>query len=280
MVSDRIMAYSELIMLPHSIFSLPYGIVAALLAGNGRIGVKFWIVSVALVAARSAANAFNRFIDRRYDLLNPRTRGRQIPSGKIKPAEALVITAVCFVALFAAAAMLGPWCIALFPFAVLLCVFYSFTKRFTWTCHFVLGVACSLSPLGAYLGVYGGLTEEAFLLASAVGYQVAAFDVLYATYDIEFDRMYGLYSVPQRFGAKKAIDIASVMQLHSAALFAILFLRAELSGIMVAGIVLTALIMLYSRRGLKTGRGYKSVYRCNAACTVVMSVFTAFAVRL
>ncbi len=156
-----------------------------------------------MVGARSGAMGLNRIIDRKIDAANPRTAGREIPSGKIRVFDASIFTAVAFALMIFAAYRLNPLCFKLSPVAILVLVLYSYTKRFTWMAHFVLGIAIAAAPLGAWIAVRGTLNTEILPLGIAVVFWLAGFDVLYALQDIEFDRGYGLHSIPQRFGVRK-----------------------------------------------------------------------------
>ena len=131
-----------------------------------------------------------------------------MPAGQIKLYEAVAVTIFCFIIMGIAAYMLNMLCFILLPFAIALFIIYSYSKRFTWLCHFILGVACGGAPVGAWLAVTGQLALEPFLLGAAVCFWVAGFDIIYATQDIAFDRKEGLYSVPARFGLKTSLWIA------------------------------------------------------------------------
>jgi len=198
-------------MITHTLFSLPFVISAILLETNGRppFWKLFWIV-VAAFGARNAANALNRIIDRDIDAKNPRTAGRHLPSGQLKPRDLWFFTAAMLALLVLGAAMLNPLCVMLLPVAGLLLFGYSYTKRFTWLSHYWLGIACSAATMGAFLGISGVFQLRYFALTAGVALWVAGFDIIYALQDIDFDRREHLHSVPARFGETGGRVIAAL----------------------------------------------------------------------
>jgi len=153
----------------------------------------------------------NRIIDRKIDAYNPRTSNREIPSGKIRVGDAIFFTAVSLGVMVFASYKLNPLCFMLSPVAIAILVLYSYTKRFTWASHFVLGLAISGAPLGAWIAIRGTFDTEILPLAASVVLWLAGFDILYALQDIDFDRQHGLYSVPKRFGIRKSLIISRVL---------------------------------------------------------------------
>lgn len=211
-----------MIKIEHSVFALPFAFAAAMLAAGGIPEIKqiFWI-TVAMVTARASAFGFNRIIDRKIDALNPRTANREIPSGKIKLWEALLFTFICLIFFLYSAWMLNPLCFKLAPIAILILFIYSYTKRFTWTCHFFLGLALALAPLGAWIAIKGTFNWEIIPMVITVIFWLAGFDTLYALWDVEFDKKFGIYSIPKVFGIKKAIYFARIF--HFIAFIFLLF---------------------------------------------------------
>jgi len=194
----------------HSIFALPFAFSGAALAAvqSGILPIQvFWIV-VAMVGARSAAMGFNRLIDRDMDAANPRTANRELPKGVISPLAVKVLVVISSVVLILAAYMLNPLCLMLSPVALGIVFLYSYSKRFTWATQLFLGVALALAPIGAWVAVTGQLDVEILLLGGAVLMWVAGFDIIYSCQDAEFDKQFGMYSIPQRFGVGKALMIA------------------------------------------------------------------------
>jgi 4-hydroxybenzoate polyprenyltransferase len=209
MVKNTAVLYLRMIKFSHSIFALPFAFTGALFAANGFPSWQqaFWI-AVAMVGARSGAMGMNRIIDRRIDAANPRTSGREIPSGVIRVSDAVFFTVVSFAVMMYAAWRLQPLCLYLSPVAIAVLIAYSLTKRFTWGAHFVLGIAIAGAPLGAWIAITGSISWTILPLCAAVVFWLAGFDVLYALQDIDFDRGHGLHSIPQRFGVARSIMIS------------------------------------------------------------------------
>ncbi len=229
---ERIVIYGRMIKFSHTVFALPFALAAVILAGRDypvTLRDFFWIL-VAMVGARSAAMGFNRITDARFDAANPRTATREIPSGKLS-----LISAVIFVILFSglfvfAAAMLGSLCFYLsFPMLAVL-LFYSWTKRFTWTAHLWLGFAISLAPVGAWIAVAKSFSPDILLLSLALMTHIAGFDVLYACQDADFDRSQGLFSIPSRFGVKTAMRIAALIHCIAYGFFISIYIAFDMTG--------------------------------------------------
>lgn len=201
-----------MIKIEHTLFALPFALLGMMLAAEGWPSWRTvgWIV-VAMVGARSAAMGFNRLADRKIDAENPRTASRALPAGLVTPAWVAGFVVASVALLVLAAWRLNPLTLALSPLAVLILLGYSYTKRFTWGAHLVLGLALSGAPLGAWIAVRGSVEATPFLLAAAVLTWVAGFDVLYALQDREFDQGRGLHSIPARFGVVGALWISGVL---------------------------------------------------------------------
>lgn len=219
----KIKLYGELVMFSHSLFSLPFGLIGMLLAADGLPPLRtfVWIV-VCLLGARNAANAINRLIDARIDALNPRTANRHLPRGVISKGEVLGISVLGFALLLLGAWQLNRICLYLSPLAVLILVAYSYTKRYTWGCHLILGFACGMAPTACWLAVTGSFALPPLVLSLAVMCWVAGFDIIYATQDAEFDRKSGLHAIPARFGVPKALKIAQGLHFTAALLLLLL----------------------------------------------------------
>lgn len=218
--------YLSLIKFSHTIFALPFALVGFFLAvHNESAGQVSWrlllLVILCMVFARSAAMAFNRYIDRDIDGKNPRTASREIPAGLISPQNALFFV-LSNSLLFVLCTYFINWlCFALSPVALAVVLGYSYTKRFTALCHFVLGIGLALAPLGAYLAVSGQFAALPLVYSFLVLFWVAGFDIIYALQDEDFDRQLGLNSIPARLGKKRALIVAHV--LHILAAFLVLF---------------------------------------------------------
>ncbi|SEO63938.1 4-hydroxybenzoate polyprenyltransferase [Amphibacillus marinus] len=218
---NRITEYGTLVMFSHTIFSLSFALIAMLLAANGlpEVTTFFWIL-VAFLSARTGANALNRVIDAEIDAKNPRTADRQLPQGQLNKTEVLIFTLCCFIVMLAAAWMLNPLCFYLAPIALFLMVIYSYTKRFTWMCHVILGISCAAAPVGAWLAITGEMSWLALFMGAANTAWVAGFDIIYGAQDYQFDKANGLRSIPETFGLKYGLYISS--SFHVATVFFLL----------------------------------------------------------
>lgn len=213
----------EMIKFEHTLFALPFAFLGMLLAARGLPAWEtvLWIV-VAMVGARSAAMGFNRLVDRRFDAANPRTAGRALPAGELSPGAVALFVLASAALLVLAAWQLNPLALALSPVALAVILGYSYTKRFTWAAHLVLGLGLAGAPLGAWIAVRGDVTATPLVLAAAVLCWVAGFDVLYALQDLEFDRREGLQSIPARFGVVGSLWISGLLHAATLALLALL----------------------------------------------------------
>jgi len=270
----------DAVIVRHTLFSLPFAFVAILLETGGRPPLRpLLLIVIAAAAARNAANALNRVVDADIDAKNPRTAGRHLPTGRLSKKELLVFTAVMGVLLVASAAMLNWLCVALLPVAAILIGGYSYTKRFTWLCHYWLGVACAAAPMGAFVALSGRFELGYFALAGAVALWVAGFDILYALQDIDFDRREGIHSVPARFGAPAARAISALSHLGTVAGLAILPLFWELSWAYAAGITAAAGLLVAEHLVVRGGTERHvriASYSINEVLPLVVLAATAF----
>lgn len=242
----KLITYGELVMFSHTIFSLPFAMIAMMLAAEGMPDYRIFIwLLVALFAGRNAANALNRYVDQYYDGKNPRTKGRHIPSGSVKASEALMLTALGYVVFVFAAYQINVVCFILSPFALVLFTLNSFTKRFTWLCHMILGATCAGAPVGAWVAVTGDLAFTPLVIAAVVALWVGGFDIIYGTQDIEFDKAIGLHSVPAQFGFRGAIWIARGMHFVMWLLLASLPFYTVLSWPFSVGVILSAILLIF-----------------------------------
>jgi len=204
-----------MVKLSHTVFALPFALASAAIAARGHSITTGQIVAilVAMAGARTAAMGFNRIVDRNLDAKNPRTAGREIPTGKVSVLAAALLTAASAAAFIAAAASLGRLCLLLSPVVLALVLGYSFTKRFTWLCHLFLGLAIGIAPSGAWIAVRGGLGAPALWLTLAVATWIGGFDILYALADRDFDRGAGIRSIPARFGVPASLAISAALHL-------------------------------------------------------------------
>jgi 4-hydroxybenzoate polyprenyltransferase len=244
----------EMIKWEHSIFALPFALCGAMLAANGWPEARqlLWIV-VAMVAARSAAMAFNRVADRAIDSANPRTRMRALPAGMLSRGFVIGFV-IFFCGLFVlAASQLNRLTLMLSPAVLAIILGYSYTKRFTRWSHLVLGFALGIAPAAAWIAVRGSLDWRILILAAAVTFWVAGFDVLYSCQDCEFDRGAGLYSIPRAIGISKALITARVFHVIMLLLLALLVAAFHLGWLAIAGVVLAGLLLGWEHSLVRAG---------------------------
>jgi 4-hydroxybenzoate polyprenyltransferase len=247
---SRLVAFVNLVKLPHTVFALPFALVGVVLASYRhrlRLADVGWVV-LAFTAARFAAMAFNRIVDRRLDAANPRTAMREIPRGVVSVGQAWVAVAVAGIVFVLAAAQLNPLCFALSPLALAWVLGYSYTKRFTRWSHLVLGAGLGIAPVGGYLAITSAWSRPWWLLlalAAAVTAWVGGFDILYALPDREFDRAHALHSLPASLGERRAILVARVLHALTVAALILVGLGAQLGILYWCGVVVAAAILLY-----------------------------------
>ena len=212
----RFSDFLSLIKFSHTIFALPFALLGFFLAtlDDGQLNAqKLLLVVACMVFARSSAMAFNRYLDRDIDGLNPRTATREIPSGQISARSALLFVTLNATLFVACTAFLNPLCLLLSPVALAIILGYSYTKRFTYLCHFVLGLGLALAPIGAYLAVTATWGTLPILYGFVVLFWVAGFDIVYALQDVEFDREQQLRSVPTQLGRSGALRLGQLLHL-------------------------------------------------------------------
>ncbi|MFC5403815.1 UbiA-like polyprenyltransferase [Cohnella soli] len=272
----KIRVFLEMIKFEHTLFALPFAYVGAIL---GAVTVEKrlpewsecgWIL-LAMVGARTAAMGLNRVIDKAIDARNPRTAMRAIPAGLLKSKDVLIFIVISFIALFWAASQLNSLAVKLLPVAVFMTVIYSYTKRFTWACHIILGLTLGLAPLGGWVAVTGGVTWTSIILYVTVALWTAGFDIIYACQDVDFDRKEGLHSIPVRFGIAGALDIAKTFHALTAAGFALLLVLTDLSWWYFVGMIVAAGLMLYEHRLVKPN----DLSKLNAAFFTMNGILSA-----
>jgi len=252
----------EMIKFEHSVFALPFALTGALLAVRGLPTLRqlFWLI-VAMVGARSAAMTFNRIADLEFDALNPRTKMRALPAGELSLRFAVGFTVVSCALVVLAAYELNPLAFKLSPVAVAVLLGYSYTKRFTWLSHLVLGVCLGMSPVAAWIAVRGDLRASILVLGAAVAFWVAGFDIIYACQDVDFDREHGLDSLPRRFGIPAALYAAAALHLAMLALLLAVARMEHLGWVALAGLVAVAALLAYEHALVKPS----DLSRVNAA---------------
>jgi len=246
---ERLRVFLEMIKFEHTLFALPFAYMGMLLAADGWPGFgKFLWITVAMVSARTAAMSFNRYADRDIDARNPRTAGRALPRGLISAWATLVIGGVSLVVLAVAAWQLNPLCLYLLPLAGLFLVGYSYTKRFTWFSHWLLGITDGIAVPGAWIAVQGRVDGLMFLLWFAVAVWIAGFDLIYACQDVDFDRREGLWSVPACFGVATALRWARISHVLTVLSLIGVGLAAGLSWYYWVGLGVTSGLLVYEHR--------------------------------
>ncbi len=278
MVFKKIRIFLEMIRFEHTIFALPFAYVGAFLTGRGISDLHglLWI-TLAMVGARTAAMSLNRIIDRHLDAKNPRTAGRALPKGLLSTAEVWIYVFLSFVLLLYAARQLSPLAFRLFPIAVLVLSTYSFTKRFSWTCHLFLGAALGLAPLGSWIALTGRFDLAPVLLALGVLFWVAGFDIIYACDDYDFDRKEGVYSIPARFGIKKALTVSAAFHIIAPLLFLASGLVLNLGVFYLAGVGIAVAILFRQHTLVRPddlSHAGVAFFNMNGILSIVIFVFT------
>ena len=268
--TNALARFLQLIRFSHTVFALPFALGALVVAANGLPSLRtFGLVVVCMVAARTAAMLFNRFVDWSLDQRNPRTASRHLLLSKSVIATLLVISSVVFLA---AAAALNRPTLMLSPFALAIVFFYSLTKRFTSATHFFLGLALAISPIGAWIAQRGEADFPPFILAVGVVCWVAGFDLIYATQDFDFDRREGIHSLVVRFGIKRSLQFAQL--LHAVVLVALVAfgVAAKLGTIYFYAMPVVAAALVYehrSARSLDVGAINRAFFQSNAFVSAV-----------
>jgi 4-hydroxybenzoate polyprenyltransferase len=269
----------EMIKWEHSIFALPFALCGAMLAAGGfpTAHQVAWII-VAMVAARSAAMAFNRLADASIDAANPRTSARALPAGQLTPAFVAIFVVISSVVFIAAAAELNRLALWLSPVALAVLLLYSYTKRFTRWSHLVLGFALGIAPSAAWIAVRGSLDPRILLLTAAVTFWVAGFDVLYACQDFDFDRTSGLHSIPRYLGISRALWVARAFHVTMLVLLAALLVAFGMGKLAIAGVAVVAVLLAYEHSLVSAGDLRKlnaAFFTMNGVISVVFFVFMA-----
>jgi 4-hydroxybenzoate polyprenyltransferase len=279
---NKIKVFLEMIKFEHSIFALPFAYMGAILASISlNDSLPSWPdigwITLAMVGARSAAMGLNRLIDAAIDAQNPRTALRAIPAGLLSKKEVLIFIVISFVVLFYAASRLNPLCVWMLPIAVFFLTFYSYTKRFTWLCHVVLGLTIGLGPLGGWIAITGAFDTTGLVLYATVAFWTAGFDILYACQDTEFDREKGLHSIPSRFGVARALWIARAFHVVTAAGLVAIWWMADLNWIYLIGLAISYVVLFYEHILVKPGdlsRINTAFMTMNGILSMVMFTFT------
>ncbi len=277
-ITGKIVLYLRMIRFSHSIFALPFAFTGAIIAAGGIPSLRqiAWI-TIAMVGARSSAMGLNRIIDRKIDKANLRTSNRELPAGVITLSEATLFTIVSLIVFVFAAYMLTPLCLKLSPIAIAVLFIYSYTKRVTWAYHFVLGLALSAAPVGAWIAIRGTLDIEIIPMGIAIVFWLAGFDTLYALQDIEFDKSYGLYSIPKRFGIKKALILSRLFHFITFLMLVISGLLFKLGLFYWIGMMVVAGLFIYEHSLVKENDLSKldmAFFNMNGYISIAIFIFT------
>ena len=246
--------FLDAIKFEHTVFALPFAYVAMVLASDGWPGWRtlLW-VTLAMAGARTLAMAVNRLADRFIDAANPRTARRHLPAGLLTPAQVAGAAAAAGALLLLSAHMLNPLCLALAPLAVLFLVGYSYTKRFTWLSHWILGFTDGIAAAGGWIAVRGAFALPVYVLWFALTVWIAGFDLIYACQDVEFDRGHRLHSVPARFGIPAALATARVCHVLTIAAFALLGWMMGLGWLYWLGVAVVGGLLVYEHSLVSPG---------------------------
>jgi 4-hydroxybenzoate polyprenyltransferase len=282
----RVHIYLDAIKFEHTIFALPFAYLGMLLAAHGLPSLHQFIwITLAMVGARSLALALNRLIDAEQDAHNPRTAGRALPRGLMRPQEMGGIALAATGLLFISAWQLNTLCLALSPVAVGILGGYSFTKRFTWLCHFILGIADGIAPIGGWLAVNPTISPAnllpPLLLGLAVALWVGGFDLIYSCQDIAFDRANHLYSIPACFGSRVALRLSAFMHAGTIGLLLTTGIVLHLMWIYWVGLTVTAVLIVYEHYLVDPhdfSRLHVAFFNINGYIAVVVFAFTAAAI--
>ena len=284
MIWKRLGLTLEMIKFEHSVFALPFALTGALLAlredgfeTSGVPGKLLWIV-VAMVAARSAAMAFNRLVDASIDGRNPRTKMRHLPARLLGSGFAWAFVIVSSAVFIAASGALNLLCLRLAPLALAIVFFYSFTKRFTSFSHLVLGLCLGIAPAAAWIAIRGSLDPRILWLTAAVTFWTAGFDIIYSCQDYEFDTAENLFSIPRRFGIARALWLARVLHGLMIVCLVMLVVALHLNGLAIAGVAAIVALLCYEHSLVKPhdlSRVNAAFFTMNGWVSVLFLIFWA-----
>ena len=273
--------YLELIKFSHTLFALPFALIAVLVAAEGSPSLYqiFWVV-IAMVGARSGAMGFNRWADRKFDAENPRTQKRPSVTGAISPQSVLGFTLMSYAVLVLAAYQLNTLAFYLSPLAIFLTMFYSLTKRFTAYSHFFLGLAIGIAPIAAWISIKGEIALPALVLGCSVLCWIAGFDILYALQDLDFDRKTGLFSIPARLGIERSLSFSRGLHGTTLILWITFYLLTPLNTWFLVGILVGAGLLFWEHWLLRGGNLQKldtAFFNMNGYISLSMLLFTGLA---
>ncbi|MDL2315730.1 putative 4-hydroxybenzoate polyprenyltransferase [Desulfovibrio sp. OttesenSCG-928-A18] len=273
----------RMVRIEHSIFALPFAYVGAFLAAGGWPGLPLlFLLTVAMVGIRSFAMAFNRVADLPYDRKNPRTAHWPLVTGEITVWQTWRFAGVMAVLFVVSCAAMNPVCLALSPLALIMCAIYSYTKRLTWLCHFVLGAVIALAPIAGWLSVSPSFSVTFLLLAFGVLFWIAGFDILYSCQDMAFDSQKGLHSLPVRFGVQGAQTVSAFCHVNTVLFLFLAGLGQSLSFGWYFTLIISAAILWWQHSLISPDRpeNVRFVFAMNGPISVLLFLGTLLGVLL
>lgn len=279
---SKISAHINNIALHHTIFALPFAYMGAFLAAGGLPSLHdFIFITLAMVGARSCAMVLDNMIDLKYDRLQPRLAKRPMVTGEVKPREAVLLLFASMAVFLLAALQLAPVCIYLAPLAVIVLLLYPYTKRFTFLCHFVLGGALAMAPIGSYIAITNTLSLPVIFLGLGVCLWIGGFDAIYGSQDEAFDKAHGLHSLATRFTACRVFSIISFVHAASVICFILVGVLYKLSFIYYIGIIMAVLTLFY-QHSIVSFADYSRLtqvyFMRNGIVSIVIFIFTAISI--
>lgn len=274
--------YLSLVKFSHTIFAMPFALIGFFLGvragGEGNVWLKFVLVVLCMIFARSAAMGFNRWLDEQYDRLNPRTASREIPSGKISKRHALIFVLINCLLFILTAFFINELCFYLSPVALLIVLGYSYTKRFTAFCHLVLGLGLSLAPLGAYIAVTGQFNLLPILFSVIVLCWVSGFDIIYALQDDDFDQQHRLHSVPVWLGRRRGLAFSSILHFIAVVLVLLAGVEGQFNWLYWLGAIVFTGMLIYQHLLVKPDDLHKVNIAFMTANGIASCVFACFVI--
>ncbi|TCS76682.1 4-hydroxybenzoate octaprenyltransferase [Pectinatus cerevisiiphilus] len=279
---NKISAHINNIALHHMVFALPFAYMGTFLAAQGLPSLHdFIFITLAMIGARSSAMVLDNLIDLKYDRLQPRLANRPMVKGAVKPAEVLLLLLICMVLFIFSALQLAPICIYLTPLAIIVLLVYPYTKRFTFMCHFVLGAALAMAPIGSYIAITGTLSLPILLLGLGVCLWIGGFDAIYGSQDEAFDRAHGLHSLATQFTARRVFSIISFVHAASIICFILVGLLYNLPFVYYIGIVIAVITLIY-QHSIVSFTDYSRLtqvyFMRNGIVSIVIFIFTAISI--
>lgn len=273
---NRLGLLGELVKFEHTIFALPFAYAGAFLGARGMpTWTELILITLAMVGARTSAMGFNRLIDKQIDAKNPRTKDRPLAKGVVSDFSVLSLSIGGLILLGVSAWLLNPVAALFLPLVIPILVIYPYTKRFTWLCHYWLGLAQFFAPFGGWIAVTGQVELGAIILGLVVGLWIAGFDIIYATQDFEFDRQEKLHSVPANFGLERALNLARLTHVVVIFLLVVFHVGNNMGLAFLIGIIIAALMLIYEHSLVSAedlSRVNVAFFNVNAMISIVLFV--------